>query len=63
MKQEVDVRLPSLYSRTGNIADINTMLINRNDLRAIYPWWVKLRIRVRNWRKLGRFVLHFSEAA
>lgn len=57
---EPDARLPTLYERTGSIADVNTILINRNELRRLYPWWTKLQIRARNLRRLRRFVLHFD---
>lgn len=57
---EPDARLPSLYDRSGNIRDVNTVLIGRNDLRRLYPWWTRLQIRLRNWRKHGRWCLHFE---
>ena len=58
--REPDEHLPTLYDRTGRITDINTLLVGRNELRSLYPWWTKLQIRLRNWSKHGRFVLHFA---
>lgn len=49
---------PTLYDLTGNIGDVNTLLINRNRFKRLQPWWVRLRIRLANWRRFKRFRLH-----
>lgn len=53
-----DPQLPTLYERTGNITDINTLLINRAELRRMLPWWRQLLICYDNWRRLRRFTLN-----
>jgi hypothetical protein len=46
---------PCLYDLTGDIKDINTMLVNRAKLRTLLPWHVKLAIRWRNYRTFRDF--------
>lgn len=49
---------PTLYSITGNILDVNTMLVNRAALRRLLPWRQKLGICWRNYKRFHRFQLN-----
>jgi hypothetical protein len=58
MKDPNFLDVPSLYGITGNILDLNTLLVNRNDYKRMQPWWVRLKICLHNWRTMKKFVLH-----
>jgi hypothetical protein len=49
---------PTLYQRTGDVKDANTMLVNRAELRKMLPWHKKLAIRWKNLRLMNRFRLN-----
>lgn len=53
-----DPDLPSLYERTGNVTDVNTLLINRAELRRMLPWWRQMLICWDNYKRVRRFRLN-----
>jgi hypothetical protein len=48
----------TLYERTGEIKDANTLLVNRAELRRLLPWWRKAAICWGNYRRFRRFRLN-----
>lgn len=54
---------PTLYEHTGSILDCNTMLVNRNELRAMLPWWRKLPLCWNKWKRYHKFRIHMAGTA
>lgn len=48
---KADPDLPNEYERTGNITDINTLRINRAELRRMLPWWRQMLIRFNHYSR------------
>jgi hypothetical protein len=57
------LRRSVLYDLTGNILDVNTLLVNRNEFKSLQPWYVRLQICWTNWLRVRRFVLNCEKGA